>query len=309
MADRIDLLKKTPLAVLACYTTPKLITIPEGANVGKALQILRDSNVYAAPVVTGENLPVGMVDLSDITRWLATVLKGSGWNDERKNHLRSHHNREATEFFSKPVKEVINLSGQNKLDAMNVDDESLFGAITRLASGTRRLPLVEDSEVLTVVSPSLFVRYLSENIGTPEFADVLKLTVGERPRKEVVSIEGTAMVAEALLLMSSKGVSSLAIVDASGKLYSTFTLKDLRVVTNARSFLKLFKTVDEYILDVRRRTANAIFPAIHCYTKDTLERVLLRMAAARIHRMFVLNDQHELVDVISLRDMVTEFIK
>lgn len=309
MADRIDVLKKTPLAVLACYTTPTLITIPENATVGKALEILRNSNVYAAPVVTGENKPVGMVDLCDITKCLSNILVGQGWTEERKNHLRQHNTVEANTFFSKPVSEIINLSGKDALQTMDIDDQSLFDAISHLANGARRIPLVDEGEVVTVVSPSLFVRFLAENIASPEFADILKMTVGERPAREVVTIRGDAMVAEALILMSSKNVSSCGIVDDKGKLYSTITLKDLRLITSSRSFLKLFKKVDEYVLDVRRRSARAIFPAIHCYTRDTMERVLLRMAAARIHRMFVLDDSHNLVNVISLRDIVTEFIK
>jgi len=72
-----------------------------------------------------------------------------------------------------------------------------------------------------------------------------------------------------------------------------------------RKFTKLFQEIGDYITEIRRSSPKSIFPAIHCYDTSTLESVLLRLTATRIHRMFVVtHDNQHPTGVISLRDVL-----
>lgn len=299
------------MATLALYTHPRLVTVGVNAPLSKAGQLLRENNIYAMPVVDANGNAVGVVDLQDITSFLCKQLKGDGeWTPERRQHIIEHHMKECNAYFDTPVSALINLCGSNPYTPMSADDTSIYDAIVRLTSGSKRIPVTDGQETITVISPSLIIRYLAQHVADPAFARVFSMKVGEMPAKQIVSVHGKDLVIDALMKMDQHGVASVAIVDEQNHLYSTMSLKDLRIVTGSRSFEKLFRSVDDFVLEVRRNTPRAIFPAIHCHPNDTLERVILRLAATRIHRMFVEDPEtKKLINVVSLRDILSELIK
>lgn len=306
-----EYLKGAPMASLALYTHPKLVTVGVNAPLSKAGELLRENNIYALPVMDSDGKPVGLVDLQDIVSFLCKQLKGDGeWTAERRKQVIEHHQKESHAYFDTPVSALINSSGNDPYLPLSADDTSVYDAIARLTKGARRIPVTDGQEIIAVISPSLIIRYLAQHVADPVFARVFSMKVAEMPTKHVVSVKGSDLVVDALMKMNDQGVASVAIVDNNHHLYSTMTLKDLRIVTGSRSFDKLFRTVDDFVLEVRRSTPRAIFPAIHCHPEDALERVILRLAATRIHRMFVENPEtKQIINVVSLRDILAEVIK
>ena len=71
--------------------------------------------------------------------------------------------------------------------------------------------------------------------------------------------------------------------------------------------MKFIIVISQELTNIRKNTPKAIYPVISTAMNSTLERVLLRFAATRIHRMFVLDDHQRVIGVISLRDILKIF--
>jgi len=176
-----------------------------------------------------------------------------------------------------------------------------------LINGSGRVPISNEEGTLQgILSPSSIISYLSHHVTDPFLHQILAEKVNSAfPRKEVLSVDRSTPVIIAIQLLNSHRANSLAILE-NGHLQSTFTLKDLKYLHEPRKFTKLFQEIGDYITEIRRSSPKSIFPAIHCYTTSSLESVLLRLTATRIHRMFIVdpNSSHIPVGVVSLRDLL-----
>jgi len=199
---------------------------------------------------------------------------------------------------------VINLSGRNPYNPLPITS-TLAEVVEVLITGTRRVPITnEEGKVITIVSPSTVVSYLSHHVTDAFLHSTLAIHISSFPEKSVLVVERNTPVIIGAQILKNSNANSLAIMD-NGRLISTFTLKDLRYLNEPRKFTKLFQEIGDYITEIRRSSPKSIFPAIHCYDTSTLESVLLRLTATRIHRMFVVtSDNQHPTGVISLRDVL-----
>jgi hypothetical protein len=108
-------------------------------------------------------------------------------------------------------------------------------------------------------------------------------------------------------LMVKSGVTGIGIRSREHDLMAVISIKDIRVAVENLS--TLFLPVDEYIQIVRRANLRAIAPSIYCSVADPLEKVVAKLSAIRMHRVFLRGeDNHSTVGVLSVWDIVSLFV-
>jgi len=130
--------------------------------------------------------------------------------------------------------------------------------------------------------------------------------------KDVFTVKESDQAREAFQLMVDKRVSSICIVDEQGEILTAISTKDIRLLPrlesaglvrnnlldmNAREFVSLVRRVTE--IDGKSRAA--------CVTVELntpLATVLGKLAATKMHRVYVTDVQHKPVGVISVSDVV-----
>lgn len=285
---------------------PNLKFVTSNDTVQTVCFLLSTNNLYSLPVIDN-GVPIGLIDLND----LATLLCRVTGEVTRENGLAKYNKAQefGTTFLNTKASEVINLSGKNPYTPIPYS-ASLYEAVEKLVSGTQRLPLVdEDNKIVTIVSPSLVIKYLSHFVTKKEFQPLKRIKVADLAAKFVVSVDTQLPLILSLQQLIESKTASLAITE-NQHLISTFTLKDLlKAISSRDNFVQLFLPIGDYVTEIRRRTPKAIFPAIHCTVDCTMESLLLRMAATGIHRMFVvLPSAPQATGVVSLRDILAVII-
>ena len=288
--------------VFAVQHLPQLKFVSPNDTVQTVCHVLSSHNLYCLPVLENGKA-VGLIDLNDLTALLCNAMG----DVNRANGLEKFQKAEeyGNSFFNKKASEVINLSGKNPYTPI-VNSATLFEAVEKLVSGTQRLPLVDESgNILTLISPSTVIKYISHFTNEKDFQKIHTIKVADLAAKFVVGVEYEIPLIIALQELNESKSASLAITE-NGVLVSTFTLKDLlKAISSAHEFVKLFVPIGDYVSDIRKHTPKAIFPAIHCTIESAIESVLLRMAATGIHRMFVvIPSSPRATGVVSLRDLL-----
>lgn len=304
----VDILRHIPVRVVFDQF-PQVITANANATIGEAFGLLAQYNIYALPVLDGSQC-IGLVDYNDIFAKLANQL--GDVNAENIQQVSSHIHQFAVGFLSENVRQFINFSQHNPYVTVNLDTDILtvVKEFSKHKETAKRLVVVDaqdHSRIVGVLSPSSIIRALSHYLDHPDILSVLhNKHVHDVATIGVTAVDEDITVYDSIRTMILKQTTSTAIT-SSGAFISVVSMKDFKVFSKAANWHSLFNDVGSYISDVRRNTPKAIFPVISTTLDATLERVLLRFAATKIHRMFVLNESRAAVGVISLRDVLRVF--
>ena len=151
-------------------------------------------------------------------------------------------------------------------------------------------------------------------------------------KKSVVSIRDTSMVIEAFELMDSHRLSGIAVVDEDGQLIHNMSARDIELaltcdievedpqevhLKNHKHRSKrvirqsiLHQDVVSYLSMVRQRQVlQTRYPACHVHEKDTISHILERFSSTGYHHIFVVDENHMPIGVISITDILAFFLK
>jgi len=107
-----------------------------------------------------------------------------------------------------------------------------------------------------------------------------------------------------------QGVSAVAVLGREGELIGCVSNRDARVIATARHSLEILHSPVRTLLRMAHdESTNITSPSIHAQLTDSLELVMQRMAVARIHRVFIVDDDFRPTGVVSLSDVLTTLVK
>jgi len=112
-----------------------------------------------------------------------------------------------------------------------------------------------------------------------------------------------ALVLHALKIMATSRVSAMPIIDDQGKLLGNFSISDLRGL-GSTDFGELLSSVSSFL---RKFNVKSLYP-LSCKTSDTLEFVIMKLVATRVHRLWVVDDAGILRGVLSLTDVMKPLV-
>lgn len=209
-------------------------------------------------------------------------------------------------------------------------DESgtILDVLTLLTDGQHRVAVVNEipkdeesgeeqasTDVLYFVSQSDVIRFFAVNpeilghCGQVSLSDLLSNRASHRIGPEVVAIDESDLFIHALDLLQESGLSALGVLRGD-TLVGMFSTSDIRELFDKETSVAhaLHATINE-ILGITRRFRGAVSaPLVKCHPWDTVERAVEKLAAARAHRVFVVDRYDQPIGIISLNDVVRWFL-
>lgn len=158
-------------------------------------------------------------------------------------------------------------------------------------------------------APSLFVSSDLQNHKVPVTAgDVI---AGQRRSGEgPVCMARTELAVVGFQRMAANGVSAVAVVDAEGALYATLSASDVRRMMAASASLlpeTLSLPVERFLL--AQAAAGGVRPPLAVSVSTPLSALAAKMALFRVHRLWVVDDLHRPIGVITPADLFKYFVQ
>eukprot|EP01134_Creolimax_fragrantissima_P000636 CFRG0636T1 len=284
-------------------------------SINQCLQLFTRESLLSAPVWDQKTKSfLGSMDLMDIVR----VLVDTFGLDEIQRHDVHSLMSKRPKFTETHIKDIYDFSESNPWTPVSLDT-SLNDALKLMTESDqyiRRISVVDSSktdkkQLVAILSQAALVRHISR-IGAFTDNRTHVTCVGDfyNKKKKVISLEGGKVTIEAFQLIRKTGVSGVAITDDEGHLIGSLSIRDLkgiavnggvelnRLLLPARSYLNLISTMS---LEEKH-------PAISVVPSDKLSSVINKIAAARVHRLFVVDEKMLPVGVVSLVDILRELV-
>jgi len=277
----------------------------------EAFQTIVNNHILSAPVWDkASNSYVGFLDTRDLTQFVVFQAEEL---EEQKHHSHKSNLLEpppvdikfifesAAKMYKQPLENVTvkYLARTNRWAPVSSDD-SLLKVIELLATGCHRVPVVlkeDPNKIVDIISQSTLIQFIHAQKAVLQ--DVLNVKIaaihlGSRP---VIPVKEHASALECFKTMAKLNRSGVAIVDEKGTLVGNTSGSDLRLfIANPHQHIGLLhKTIGQFLSSVRRaeisENPNTRSPVIAVHPDATLDKVVGKLTATRIHRLFVADDK------------------
>ena len=291
-AIRLFLQSRTSYDVLP--VSYRLIVLDTSLLVKKSLNILLQNNVVSAPLWNNK------------TSRFAGLLTSSDFINVIQYYFQYPDKFDLVDQLTLDgLRDIEKAIGVDPIEKASIHPfKSLYEACVKmLESKARRIPLIDEDEkthreiVVSVLTQYRILKFVSHH--SKETTKLLK------PIKNLHTPISTCTMAtpviEVIHLLAHKSVSSIPIVDETGKLINVYEAIDvLALVKNGGMYTDLDLTVGDALL---KRPED--FEGVHtCTVNDRLSTIMDTIRKSRLHRLFVVDDEGKLVSVVSLSDIL-----
>lgn len=264
---------------------------------------LAREQILSAPVVDADNHYLGFVHMLDLVRTTTEMFYGETeeqWIDwwEKED-----------DFVNQIVMDVYEKPGvEDRMCAPGLQrDFTSFAALEQLArSGKHRVAITDAENTVTgILTNSMIISWLRQNkalystLRTMLVSDITSRCT----QQNLVTIQETETALQAFLMMDSRNISGLPVVNEDGLLVGNISVTDLRGVgTSGEYFFRLFSQIKDY-KKVERKEFSQQAPTSHYSKKkvpahalyltadSTFEDVIDMMNDGNIHRVYVCDER------------------
>ncbi|KAI9375424.1 hypothetical protein BJX61DRAFT_141301 [Aspergillus egyptiacus] len=266
-------------------------------GIEEATNILIDSD---APVLLireklEDKTAVGTFDYNDLNTYLL-LAAGLTRPDEELLPAYEELARKAHEGIPIPMEDVKQLGRKEPMTTLPAS-ASVMTAVETFGGGVHRVVVVDEqrqNEVLGIFSQFRLVKFLWENGRCFPVLDQLypqslrDLKIGSQ---HIISINGDKPLCDALQLMHSEGISSVAVVDNHSNVVGNISTTDVKLLTRSSSLPLLRNTCTHFIsviLSTRGlEDGKDSFPVFHVHPGSTLAHTVAKVVATRSHRLWI----------------------
>jgi len=290
------------LTVLDVFPKREVTCVGADANLDTVLNTLREKRLISLPVVdVTSRTCIGVIDVLDIVSFVSEKFPGP---PVFSKETIENYGREILQNYS--LRQILALiADRSKFREMSPVQacSTLYQLLTAFSMGIHRVPIVDGQlNIINFISQSDILQFfaahphlLCENgRQTLEYLGLCKADV--RFARE------DAIVIDALRVISSSRISALPILNVDGQLVATFSASDLRGIQSS-DFVNLLLPVKEFLKIYSRKS---LFP-LTCFPIDTLEYVIYKIAATKVHRLWCVDDRNHLLGVLSITDVMKPF--
>lgn len=238
-----------------------------------------------------------MFDYADLNAYLLLVLGRIEPNDYSTSKKVQHYVELARSGKPVPVQFVAQL-GVTDPFVVVPSNTFLSSAAEILGNGVHRIAISDSKDpnvIVGILSQRRMVRYIWENGRRfrslePLFQTPLnELNIGTA--SGIFTVNGDDMVLEALLLMHTEGISSVAVVDSQNNLLGNISIVDVRLLTKASQSSLLRQTCKHFLSVILSNRGLAdgqdAFPVFYVTPNTTFGRTIAKMVATNAHRLWV----------------------
>lgn len=256
--------------------------------------------------------PVSFFDYNDLNAYLVAVV-GLAKPDEEHVQLYDSIAKRAQEREAIPMREIQPICRHEQLVSLS-PEEFLPGAIEVFGSGVHRiLVTTQEGETIGVVSQLKLLEFFwNEGVNFPVIdrlypALLKELQIGSQQiiaikyvplsipcalcHKSLINTSADAPLAEALVLMSNEGLTSLAVIDNASNVVGNISTADTRLLTSAASMPLLQQTCMHFVTVILTERGmekgRDSVPVFYVTPYSTLAGTVAKLVATRSHRMWV----------------------
>jgi len=300
--------------VKAISAPATIISIDSKASLHDGFERLIQNNILSAPVYDKDQREyIGFLDVRDLVSFVVFVYDEQKVTDNTR--LRDLI-QQGTGQFKMPTTDGVTvsyLSRRNRFVSVPID-ATLKTVTELLAKGVHRVPVVNaEGTVVNLISQSTIIKFLSDRLqsvilessGEPRLDELKGL--GTAP---VLTVTKSTSVISTFRLMDQKKRSGIAIVDAVGRFVGTTTGKDLGLFLENPSLAVLNMSIFEHLQLIRAKQVDIKSPSIAVFEHDKVSRAIGLIAATRVHRVFVVDDEkrYQPIRVVSITDILKYFL-
>lgn len=195
-------------------------------------------------------------------------------------------------------------------------ESPLSAAIDILATdnGVHRINVVDSNgRVRGILSQTDVVRFLLSK--SHLFPELMKASLGSVKLGcgPVVSVNADSSVLDALERMSEYYISSVAVVESDGTLIGNISMADIRFIFQHGRYHRLWMSCSQFVsLTLNQkgleRGGSDQFPFFDAHSNSTIEQVMNKILATRVHRVWVTEpNTQRLIGLVSLTDLIRLF--
>jgi len=276
------------------------------------LELLAQHDIRSLPVVdkSNGNKLLGVVDMVDIVTFVVRFAEEcKTLPAEQRNFEWFAENLEKT---GQNISQVAGLSHKNPYIPVQ-SGANIYEIIQVMVTcGVQRVPVINAQNHLeNFVTQSAFVEFFAKNLDAfGPSADCTLTELGFKP-KTVHSVKENATAIDAFKIMSSQRVTGVPIVDSEGEIITNVSSKELKhILTDPNFFDKLQLPAERFVSDLKSKTflhkSETMYPKICCHFSDKFSAVLHKLAATKIHRIYIVDEQQHPVGVLSIEDIVAK---
>ncbi|EXJ85728.1 hypothetical protein A1O1_06096 [Capronia coronata CBS 617.96] len=267
--------------------------------VESATKILVESGAPALLVrenAESDDSPViGTFDYRDLNAYLLLVVGLIKPEDDDRAEELERLAQQAREGKAMHLRDIKSLSKKEPLTFLS-EDSDLLKAIETFGKGVHRVVVVNEStkEATGVLSQTRLTQFLWEYgrsfpVLEHLYAQHLRdLKIGSN---DVVAINGDRPLADALTMLYTEGVSSLAVVDHNYNVIGNISNIDVKLLIKSTSLPLLRNTCIHFItviLSTRgMNEGKDSFPVFHVTPQSTLAHTVAKLVATKSHRLWI----------------------
>lgn len=316
-----DFLTKMKLA-------PKMVIIDSQVGLQAAFNTLISNHILSAPVQEGGHF-IGFLDIRDLVSF---VLFAAKEHDRHPEDIPLDQLMSKEGFFqsqvTSPQPEVTSIVEQtrmpgNPLQAITVgylcrrnrfisvsSQDKLLKVLQLLSTKElHRVPVQnEEGSLIAVISQSNIVDYLSQLAERDPSCmqhSIAELQIGHSP---VYTALASAPAVLAFDLMDKKQVFGVGVVDDHGVLVGNISASDIKLFLKSPNFTILSQPLVDFLSAIRRKEIRTRVPVAVVSSEATLASVVGKLAATKMHRLYVCDaEKHPLV-VITLTNVLAALL-
>lgn len=291
----------------------KVISVSASETVTKVLHSLAENNIFCVPVEDKGKI-IGLIDMVDIVSYVVEVAGKTEGSGESAAYLRKV---EEAHLKSERNDHVAGLSKKNRYCPVTAGTSVLDAMKVMTDNHVQRLPVVSvDFQLRNFVTQSAIIQFLQKHIDElGDFVDKSLAQLGFRP-KDIISISVNRPTIDAFRLISEKKITGIPVMDTDGTMITNISCSDLRdVATDPKLFEYLHMPLDSFIPIMKSKinpkkesSMNVMYPKISCKFETTFRTVVGKLAATKIHRIYITDDHDAPIGIVSLIDIIEKVV-
>jgi CBS-domain-containing membrane protein len=286
----------------------RLVLVGDNQPLDKALNRLNRHKISALPILSDATGNVkGILDSLDIVNYLSSVLDQQGIAPAR------------WDFNLQTTGQLLDMS-QKKAHVIS-NTANMYEAFQELAKGVPRL-LVSDSKcqvheqqneeesILGLFTQSDIIRFLSANpywlsLAPNANKSLSELGLLKNSSEQVISVDQSRPASDAFKKIADTNSSGIVVCDSEGRMVANLSASNIRGISR-RNFQLLSRPLFEFLQRDRRRGWWTM--PICVRESDSLEKCILQFGATKVHQMFICDDNGMATNVITLTDVLRQFL-
>eukprot|EP00736_Rhodelphis_marinus_P006846 Rmarinus@m.4901 len=280
----------------------KLIYVEANATMRDCLNCMIEHNVRMVPVVDKKRAYcLGMVTCFDI---LAAVCHHEYFQTTIFTDVDTeiHHNIKE-EFLSQPAQQFLGSGGYEGVAIRTFPSDAPVSDLVQYFASGSHVSIVthgKDSYLVTQTDVVRHAVHSNSSVLTTSLQD-LKL-----PPKKPRSVSEEISALEAFRIMYAERYTGLAVINGQGEIVGHISSTDVRSSIVGEQLSRLLLPVRQFLAS---SVAAMTHPVVTCTASAKLGEAASLMLENKVHRVYVVDDHHKPVSVVTMTDFMRVWSK